>query len=121
MRTPGCARSWLAWTWPRAARSGSLRQPILQQLRLRAGPHHRWPTARRSRSMRRPGGSLAFAAAPTYRCLPPTDDRVPAWRGVMVGPLFPELLVAAQGGDERAFAVLWRGPQPARPRLFPGG
>jgi hypothetical protein len=26
----------------------------------------------------------------------------------MLGPLFPELLVAALGGDERAFVVLWR-------------
>jgi RNA polymerase sigma-70 factor (ECF subfamily) len=36
----------------------------------------------------------------------------------MVGPLFPELLVAAQGGDERAFAVLWRDLQPAVLRYF---
>jgi hypothetical protein len=31
----------------------------------------------------------------------------------MLGPLFPELLVAALGGDERAFAVLGRELQPA--------
>jgi RNA polymerase sigma-70 factor, ECF subfamily len=68
--------------------------------------------------MRRPGGSLACAAAPSCRCLPPTDDRVPVWRGVMIGPLFPEVLAAAQGGDEQAFAVLWRELQPAVLRYF---
>ena len=31
----------------------------------------------------------------------------------MIGPRFPELLAAAQGGDEQAFAVLWRELQPA--------
>jgi len=31
----------------------------------------------------------------------------------MLGPSFPELLAAAQGGDEQAFAVLWRDLQPA--------
>jgi RNA polymerase sigma-70 factor (ECF subfamily) len=31
----------------------------------------------------------------------------------MIGLRFPELLVAAQGGDEQAFAVLWRDLQPA--------
>jgi RNA polymerase sigma-70 factor (ECF subfamily) len=31
----------------------------------------------------------------------------------MVGPGFPTVLVAAQGGDEQAFAVLWRELQPA--------
>jgi RNA polymerase sigma-70 factor (ECF subfamily) len=31
----------------------------------------------------------------------------------MIGPLFPELLAAAQDGDEQAFAVLWRDLQPA--------
>jgi RNA polymerase sigma-70 factor (ECF subfamily) len=31
----------------------------------------------------------------------------------MIGPSFPELLAAAQGGDEQAFAVLWRDLQPA--------
>ncbi len=31
----------------------------------------------------------------------------------MIGPLFPGLLAAAQGGDEQAFAVLWRDLQPA--------
>jgi RNA polymerase sigma-70 factor (ECF subfamily) len=36
----------------------------------------------------------------------------------MIGPLFPELLAAAQGGDERAFAVLWRDLQPAVLRYF---
>jgi RNA polymerase sigma-70 factor (ECF subfamily) len=36
----------------------------------------------------------------------------------MIGPLFPELLAAAQGGDEQAFAVLWRDLQPALLRYF---
>jgi RNA polymerase sigma-70 factor, ECF subfamily len=36
----------------------------------------------------------------------------------MLGPLFPELLAAAQGGDEQAFAVLWRELQPAVLRYF---
>ena len=36
----------------------------------------------------------------------------------MIGPLFPELLTAAQGGDEQAFAVLWRELQPAVLRYF---
>jgi RNA polymerase sigma-70 factor (ECF subfamily) len=31
----------------------------------------------------------------------------------MIGPRFPDLLAAAQGGDEQAFAVLWRDLQPA--------
>jgi RNA polymerase sigma-70 factor (ECF subfamily) len=31
----------------------------------------------------------------------------------MLGPSFPELLAAAQRGDEQAFAVLWRDLQPA--------
>jgi RNA polymerase sigma-70 factor (ECF subfamily) len=31
----------------------------------------------------------------------------------MTGPSFPAVLVAAQGGDEQAFAVLWRELQPA--------
>src|SRR5215207_3666982 len=31
----------------------------------------------------------------------------------MLGSSFPELLAAAQGGDEQAFAVLWRDLQPA--------
>ncbi|HYY78595.1 MAG TPA: sigma-70 family RNA polymerase sigma factor [Actinomycetes bacterium] len=31
----------------------------------------------------------------------------------MIGPPFPELLAAAQAGDEQAFAVLWRELQPA--------
>jgi RNA polymerase sigma-70 factor, ECF subfamily len=31
----------------------------------------------------------------------------------MIGPSFPALLAAAQGGDEQAFAVLWRDLQPA--------
>jgi RNA polymerase sigma-70 factor, ECF subfamily len=31
----------------------------------------------------------------------------------MLGSSFPELLLAAQAGDERAFAVLWRDLQPA--------
>jgi RNA polymerase sigma-70 factor, ECF subfamily len=39
-------------------------------------------------------------------------------RGVMIGPLFPELLAAAQGGDEQAFAMLWRDLQPAVLRYF---
>jgi RNA polymerase sigma-70 factor (ECF subfamily) len=42
----------------------------------------------------------------------------PARPGVTIGPLFPELLVAAQGGDEQAFAVLWRDLQPAVLRYF---
>jgi RNA polymerase sigma-70 factor, ECF subfamily len=36
----------------------------------------------------------------------------------MIGPWFPELLAAAQGGDEQAFAVLWRDLQPAVLRYF---
>jgi RNA polymerase sigma-70 factor, ECF subfamily len=36
----------------------------------------------------------------------------------MVGSGFPELLVAAQGGDEQAFTVLWRDLQPAVLRYF---
>ena len=36
----------------------------------------------------------------------------------MIEPLFPELLAAAQGGDEQAFAVLWRDLQPALLRYF---
>jgi RNA polymerase sigma-70 factor, ECF subfamily len=36
----------------------------------------------------------------------------------MIGPLFPELLAAAQGGDEQTFAVLWRDLQPAVLRYF---
>jgi RNA polymerase sigma-70 factor, ECF subfamily len=36
----------------------------------------------------------------------------------LIGPGFPELLVAAQGGDEQAFAVLWRDLQPAVLRYF---
>jgi RNA polymerase sigma-70 factor, ECF subfamily len=31
----------------------------------------------------------------------------------MIGPSFPDLLAAAQGGDEQAFALLWRDLQPA--------
>jgi RNA polymerase sigma-70 factor, ECF subfamily len=31
----------------------------------------------------------------------------------MIGASFPALLAAAQGGDEQAFAVLWRDLQPA--------
>jgi RNA polymerase sigma-70 factor, ECF subfamily len=31
----------------------------------------------------------------------------------MIGPSFPDLLAAAQSGDEQAFAVLWRELQPA--------
>ena len=34
-------------------------------------------------------------------------------RALMLGSSFPELLAAAQGGDEQAFAVLWRELQPA--------
>jgi RNA polymerase sigma-70 factor, ECF subfamily len=67
--------------------------------------------------MKRPGGSLASATAPSCRFPPSTDDQLRAWRGV-IGPLFPELLAAAQGGDERAFAVLWRELQPAVLRYF---
>jgi RNA polymerase sigma-70 factor, ECF subfamily len=36
----------------------------------------------------------------------------------MIGPRFPELLAAARGGDEQAFAVLWRELQPAVLRYF---
>jgi RNA polymerase sigma factor (sigma-70 family) len=36
----------------------------------------------------------------------------------MIGPLFPELLAAAQSGDEQAFAVLWRDLQPVVLRYF---
>jgi RNA polymerase sigma-70 factor, ECF subfamily len=31
----------------------------------------------------------------------------------MIGPSFPAVLAAAQGGDEQAFAVLWRDLQPS--------
>jgi RNA polymerase sigma-70 factor, ECF subfamily len=37
---------------------------------------------------------------------------------MMIGPLFPDYLAAAQGGDEQAFAVLWRDLQPAVLRYF---
>ena len=37
---------------------------------------------------------------------------------LMLGSSFPELLAAAQGGDEQAFAVLWRHLQPALLRYF---
>jgi RNA polymerase sigma-70 factor, ECF subfamily len=37
---------------------------------------------------------------------------------VVIGPLFPDLLAAAQGGDEQAFALLWRDLQPAVLRYF---
>jgi RNA polymerase sigma-70 factor, ECF subfamily len=37
---------------------------------------------------------------------------------LMLGSSFPELLAAAQGGDEEAFAVLWRHLQPALLRYF---
>ena len=36
----------------------------------------------------------------------------------MFVPLFPELLAAARGGDEQAFAALWRDLQPAVLRYF---
>ena len=36
----------------------------------------------------------------------------------MIGPLFQDLLAAAQGGDEQAFALLWRDLQPAMLRYF---
>jgi RNA polymerase sigma-70 factor, ECF subfamily len=36
----------------------------------------------------------------------------------MIGPRFPDLLAAAQGGEEQAFAVLWRDLQPAVLRYF---
>ena len=42
----------------------------------------------------------------------------PARPRVTIGPLFPDLLAAAQGGDEQAFAVLWRDLQPAVLRYF---
>src|SRR5215213_11940933 len=68
--------------------------------------------------MSRPGGWPASAAAPSFHCPPPTDDPAAVWQGVMIGPRFPELLAAAQGGDEQAFAVLWRELQPAVLRYF---
>jgi RNA polymerase sigma-70 factor (ECF subfamily) len=37
---------------------------------------------------------------------------------LMLGSSFPDLLAAAQGGDEEAFAVLWRHLQPAVLRYF---
>jgi RNA polymerase sigma-70 factor (ECF subfamily) len=37
---------------------------------------------------------------------------------LMLGSSFPELLAAAQAGDEQAFAVLWRHLQPALLRYF---
>jgi RNA polymerase sigma-70 factor (ECF subfamily) len=36
----------------------------------------------------------------------------------MIGPRFQDLLAAAQGGDEQAFAMLWRDLQPALLRYF---
>jgi hypothetical protein len=39
----------------------------------------------------------------------------------MIGPRFPEVLAAAQGGDEQAFAVLWRDLQPRRVQIFRHG
>jgi RNA polymerase sigma-70 factor, ECF subfamily len=45
------------------------------------------------------------------------DEAVPAG-GVMIGLSFPAVLAAAQGGDEQAFAVLWRDLQPAVLRYF---
>jgi RNA polymerase sigma-70 factor, ECF subfamily len=36
----------------------------------------------------------------------------------MIGPRFPALLAAAQGGDEQGFAVLWRDLQPSVLRYF---
>jgi RNA polymerase sigma-70 factor, ECF subfamily len=36
----------------------------------------------------------------------------------MIGPRFPDLLAAAQAGEEQAFAVLWRDLQPAVLRYF---
>jgi RNA polymerase sigma-70 factor (ECF subfamily) len=47
-----------------------------------------------------------------------TKSHAQAELGVMIGPRFPELLAAAQGGDEQAFAVLWRDLQPAVLRYF---
>jgi RNA polymerase sigma-70 factor (ECF subfamily) len=63
--------------------------------------------------MRRLGGPLVSAATPICRLLPATGDRTQAERGAMIGPRFPALLIATQGGDEQAFAVLWRDLQPA--------
>jgi DNA-directed RNA polymerase specialized sigma24 family protein len=60
----------------------------------------------------------ASAAAPSCRFPPFTDDRAAAWPGVLMGLRFPDLLAAAQGGDEQVFAVLWRDLQLAMLRYF---
>jgi RNA polymerase sigma-70 factor (ECF subfamily) len=60
--------------------------------------------------MSRPGGPPASAATWTDDVWPPG--------ALMLGSSFPELLAAAQGGDEEAFAVLWRHLQPALLRYF---
>jgi hypothetical protein len=46
-----------------------------------------------------------WPSAVEVRARPPGD-------GVMIGPSVAAVLAAAQGGDELAFAVLWRGLQP---------
>jgi RNA polymerase sigma-70 factor (ECF subfamily) len=59
--------------------------------------------------------------ADTNPVLPPSPDVFGAEcreDPSMIGPLFPELLAAAQGGDEQAFAMLWRDLQPAVLRYF---
>jgi DNA-directed RNA polymerase specialized sigma24 family protein len=68
--------------------------------------------------MRRPGGWLASAATRVCRFLPSTDEQARVWPGGMIGPRFQDLLAAAQGGDEQAFAMLWRDLQPALLRYF---
>jgi RNA polymerase sigma-70 factor, ECF subfamily len=60
--------------------------------------------------MSRPGGPPTSAATWTDDVGPPGP--------LMLGSSFPELLAAAQGGDEEAFAVLWRHLQPALLRYF---
>jgi RNA polymerase sigma-70 factor (ECF subfamily) len=60
--------------------------------------------------MSRPGGPPTSAATWTDDVGPPGP--------LMLGSSFPELLAAAQGGDEQAFAVLWRHLQPALLRYF---
>ena len=78
--------------------------------RARPGSSPCRPTAPPSRSTSRPGGPPTSAAVWTDDVWPPGP--------LMLGSSFPELLAAAQSGDEQAFAVLWRHLQPALLRYF---
>jgi hypothetical protein len=77
---------------------------------------HRLPLARRSGGVEGDLGCCGAGDRPTRACPDVTRrDRlgVAVPGAVMIGPLFPALLAAAQAGDEQAFAVLWRDLQPA--------